>query len=132
MSIYLRSTREAAIVSIAAVLVACGGADGSAETSRAPERAGEVWEVDRVDDRAAAEGALLAYVSGLHVVVLDDDDAFAGMTRLRLADRDGGGRGLTLPNGTGAELVPAGEGLELKFPDGQTVPMRRQVPRPAR
>jgi hypothetical protein len=131
MSIHLRISRAAAITSVAATLVACGG-DGTAETSRAPERAGEVWEVDRADDRAAAEGALLAYVSGLHVVVLDDDDAFAGMTRLRLTDRDGGGRGLTLANGGGAELVPGGDGLELRFPDGQTVPMRRQVPRQAR
>jgi hypothetical protein len=132
MSIRLRSSRAAAVTSVAAALVACGGGDGTAETSRAPERAGEVWEVDRVDERAAAEGALLAYVSGLHVVILDDDDAFAGMTRLRLTDRDGGGRRLTLANGGGAELVPAGEGLELRFPDGQRVPMRRQVPRPSR
>lgn len=129
---HTRTSRFPPLVLAVGLIAACGGDGGAAETSRAPERSGEVWEVDRVEDRAVAEAALLAYVSGLHVVVLDDDDAFAGMTRLRLTNGDGGGRSITLANGVGAQIVPAGEVLELRFAGGQTVPLRRQAPRQLR
>lgn len=121
------------VLALLLVLAACGGEGGGEEPaiSRAPERAGEVWEVDRADDRAAAEAALLAYVNGLHVMVLEDDDAFAGMTKLRLANREGGGRTISLANGGTAELVPTGDALELRFANGPLVPLRRQAPREA-
>ena len=121
--------RDAHVITLAllAALAACGGGDdGAAATSRAPESAGEVWEVDRADDRAAVEGALLAYVTGLHVLVLDDDDAFAGMTRLRATAGADGARAFTLANGLGAELAPAGDALELRFSSGQVVPLKRR------
>ena len=128
-----RARAAAPLVALAALLTpialaACGG-DGAAEAVRAPERAGEVWELDRTDDGAAVEGALLAYVNGLHVMVLDDDDAFTGMTRLRATAGDGGRRAFTLANGLGVELAPAGDALELRFAGGQVVPLRRQPTR---
>ena len=124
-----RDRRQVAPLMVLALFAAaCGGDDAAvAAAARVPDD-GVVWEVDRPDDRAAAEGALLAYVSGLHVMVIDDDDAYAGMTRMRLTERAEGGRALTLAGGLGAELVPSGASLELRFADGQRVPLRRQAP----
>lgn len=116
------------------LLSACGGgASGDAPAAAAaPERAGEVWELDSADSRAAAPAALQAYVHGLHVMVVDDDEAYAGMTRLTGREADGG-RTYQLANGVEARLAPAGEGMALRFADGAAVRMRRQPERaPAR
>ncbi len=112
----------------AALTLGCGGSGGpNGDAARAPARAGEVWEVDRPDDRAGAPAALLAYVSGLHLMVLDGDQAFAGMTRLAARAKPGGGRTLQLSPSLEAELAPTVDGLELRFSSGETVPMRKKT-----
>lgn len=131
----MRPSRKSptALVTLAtlATLAACGdsGASGGAAAA-APARAGQVWEVDGAD-RAAAPAALLAYVTGFHVMVLDGSRAFTGMTRLEGQRGAEGTAAFTLANGLSAELKPAGDGMELRFSNGQAVPMRRQAPRPA-
>src|SRR6185295_19881854 len=67
-------------LSLLVAVLACGGA-GADDTARAPTRAGDVWEVDSANDRDAAQGALLAFVSGTHVLLVDGDDTYAGMRR---------------------------------------------------
>ena len=119
------------------LLGACGGApdraSGEAATAAAPARAGVVWELDSADSREAAPAALQAYVHGLHVLVLDDDDAYAGMTRLTGRAGDDGARTFHLADGVEARLAPAGERMALRFAGGAAVPMRRQPERaPAR
>jgi hypothetical protein len=112
----------------AAVLSGCGesaGGDGAA--ARAPARAGDVWEIDHADDRAGAPAALLAYVSGVHLMVLDGDDAFAGMTHLVAQPTPGGGRMIRISPTLGADLAPTADGMELRFSSGETVPMRKKV-----
>ena len=112
-----------------AAIVGCGGSGGEAGgAARAPAKAGDVWEIDRADDRAGAPAALLAYVSGLHLMVLDGNDAFAGMTRLRAQSKPGGGRTLQLSPALEAELAPTPEGMELRFSSGEIVPMRKKTP----
>jgi hypothetical protein len=116
----------------AACLTACGSSSdsgGSTKTVRAPSSAGDVWEVANPDERPAASGTLLAYVNGLHVFVLDGNDAYAGMSHLSAQRGPDGARILTLPNGVAVQLVSAGEGLELRFPGGETVPLRKQAER---
>jgi len=95
---------------------------------RAPATAGDVWEIDHADDHAGAPGALLAYVNGVHLMVLDGDAAFAGMTPLSVLSKSGGGRFLHLSPSLEAELAPTPDGMELRFSTGETVPMRRKLP----
>lgn len=114
---------------LATALLGCGGSGGGAdETARAPAKSGDVWEIDQEQDRAGAPAALLAYVSGLHLMVLDGDDAFAGMTRLTAEAKPGGGRMLRVSPSLEAELAPTAAGMELRFSSGETVPMRRKTP----
>lgn len=110
----------------AALLAGCGRGGGEAAVAAAPARAGDVWELDRAADRDAAPVALAAYVHGLHVLLLDGDDAYAGMTRLRAQRGDGGVRVLALGGGARAELVAGGDAYALRFADGSTIPLRRQ------
>lgn len=112
-----------------ALAAACGGGDGSGapEVARVPERAGEVWELDRAGDRAAAPAALLAYASGLHVIVIDDDAVYAGMTRLQAERRGGDTLALALPNGLAAHLIADGEARTLRFASGESIPLRRRA-----
>jgi hypothetical protein len=112
--------------SAALILSACGGGE-SGSVARAPARSGDVWELDRTEDRATAQAALLAYVNGLHVMVLDGNTAYAGMTRLEAAKGADGNQTLTLANGLKAELVRAGEAVELRFSSGELVPLRKRV-----
>jgi hypothetical protein len=113
--------------SAALILSACGGGE-SGIVARAPARAGDVWELDRTEDRATAQAALLAYVNGLHVMVLDGNTAYAGMTRLEAAKGPDGSQTLTLANGLKADLVHAGEAVELRFSSGELVPLRKRAP----
>jgi hypothetical protein len=121
-----RSPRFASVAAAALLLAACGGGE-SASVARAPARSGDVWELDRAEDRATAQAALLAYVNGLHVMVLDGNTAYAGMTRLEAAKGTDGNQTLTLANGLKAELVRAGEAVELRFSSGELVPLRKRV-----
>jgi hypothetical protein len=109
--------RRATVATLAAALLGCGGSGG-----------GDVWEIDNADDRGGAPAALLAYVSGLHLIVLDGDDAFAGMTRLTAEQKPGGGRSIALSPSLEAELAPTAVGMELRFSSGEIVPMRKKTP----
>jgi hypothetical protein len=71
-------------------------------------------------------GAALAYVNGLHVMVVDGNRAWAGMTRLEAESGVGGARTLHLDGGLTADLVNAGDGLELRFSTGERVPLRKR------
>jgi hypothetical protein len=109
-------------------LLALNGCDKAGDgraAATAPTRAGEVWTIDRAADRAAAPAALLAYVSGLHVMVLDGDDAYAGMTRLRAQSGANGARVFKLAGGGEATLTAAGDALDLRFASGESIPLRR-------
>jgi hypothetical protein len=115
---------------LALPLAACSGGDVSRNgTVSVPARAGDVWEADRAEDRVNAAASLVAFVNGLHVVVVDGDDVYAGTTRHRASTGDEGARALSLVHGLRAELVPVGEVLELRFSSGETLPMRRQPER---
>jgi hypothetical protein len=122
------------VTTVVTTLVAgCGrGGDASSAATAAPASAGQVWEADRAEDRANAPATMLAFVNGLHVVVLDGNDAYAGMTRLRVAPAADGKRAIPLSNGLGAEIVPVGEVMELRFSSGETLPLRRQPERTGR
>ena len=117
------------ISTLVAVAGCDGGADSAGAVARAPTRAGEVWELDGSVGREGSPAAMLAYVNGLHVLVLDGNDAFAGMTRLRAEKGPGGNRTFTLADGLTAELVPAGDAMELQFSTGESISMRRREAR---
>jgi hypothetical protein len=126
-------TRVAPAAIALLLVVGAGGGDGSqvAKAERAPARAGDVWALDSADDRRTAPAALLAYVSGLHVMVLDGDDAYAGMTHLEGTREPDGARRFRLANDLDARLVPADDRLELRFSTGEVMTMRKQDDRPA-
>lgn len=114
------------------VMAGCGGsrdAGAAGEAARAPARAGQLWATAQASDRAAAPASLLAFVNGLHVMVLDGDEAFLGMTRLSAERGADGARALTLGDGTVARLIRAGDDLELRFSTGETIPMKKQEAR---
>lgn len=108
-------------------LTACGGGGGGAGAGAAesaappPARGGEVWAVQNPDDRAATAGAIVAFVNGIHVMVVDDEQIYAGMTELTAKSGAGGGRTIAFPSGLSADLVPAGQGAELRFSTGERV-----------
>jgi len=111
---------------IAIVVAGCGrNGDGGKEVARTPSHAGDVWEADKLEDAAAAPATVIAFVNGLHVVVLDGSDVYAGTTRLSTTS-ESGGRALTLSNGLGAHIVPAGDAMELRFSSGERMTMRKQ------
>ena len=101
--------------------------EAGAPAVRVPARSGEVWEVDRPTDRATAPGAVLAFVTGLHVMIVDADQVFAGMTRLETTQGPAGARVVALGNGLSAEIMPAGDRLELRFSTGESIAMRKQA-----
>lgn len=120
-----------ALLLAVAALAGCGGDDereGAAGVAeRAPRSAGDVWEVVPSSDRRTAPAALLAFVHGMHTVVVDDDEVYAGMTK-RVGKR-GDGDALVVPLAAGLEasLVPADTLLALRFATGDTISMRRRV-----
>lgn len=115
---------------IVGVVAACdSGAESAQPVSRAPAKSGEVWELDRSVGREGSPAAMLAYVNGLHVLVLDGNEVYAGMTRLRAEKGPGEGRTLTLSDGLTAELAPAGDAMALRFSSGESIPMRRREAR---
>jgi hypothetical protein len=61
--------------------------------------------------------------------VLDGNEVFAGMTRFTTERGSDGGRSIKLANGLGAQLVPVGDSLELRFSTGETIPMHKQQDR---
>jgi hypothetical protein len=109
-----------------AVMIGCSGSGDSRGAVTPPSRSGDVWEVDSAADRASAPGAMLAFANGLHVMVIDGDDVYAGMKKLHLGAAAGGGRTLDLGNGETAQLVQTGDAYQLRFSSGETVRMHRQ------
>jgi hypothetical protein len=104
-------------------IAACGGGSGGEEGAAAPPpaRSGEVWAVQNPDDRAATAGSIVAFVNGIHVMVVDGDQIYAGMTELTTKQGAGGGRTIAFPSGLSADLVPAAKGAELRFSTGERV-----------
>jgi hypothetical protein len=108
-------------------IVACGKhGDAGASVAKAPSHAGDVWETDKASDRKAAAATVLAFVNGLHTVVLDGNDVYAGTTRFSTSADTAGGRTLALSNGLSASIDPAGDAMELRFSSGERVPLRKQ------
>ena len=103
-------------------LAACGeGGEESGAVTAPPARSGEVWTVQSPDDRSAVAGSIVAFVNGVHVMVVDGQQIYAGMTELTTKDGAGGGRTIAFPSGLSADLVPTGQGAELRFSTGEKV-----------
>jgi len=111
-------------------IAACGkNADAGGSVAKAPSHSGDVWETDKVNDRKEAPATVLAFVNGLHTVVLDGSDVYAGTTRYNTSADTGGGRVVALSNGLSARIVAAGDAMELRFSSGESVPLRKQTRR---
>ena len=119
------------LVIFAAGIGGCGRSGSGLEAVKAPPRSGDVWEIDRAAGRAAMPGAVLAYANGLHVMVLDGKEVFAGMTRFDAESRPDGAHAIKLPGGLEALLVPAGEEkMDLRFSSGESIPLlKRNLPK---
>jgi hypothetical protein len=72
-------------------------------------------------EQAAIAGSIVAFVNGVHVMVVDGDEVYAGMTELTTKAGAGGGRTITFASGLTADLVPSAEGAELRFSSGERV-----------
>lgn len=108
------------------LLLGCRGSRDAGSATPPPAHSGVVWETDDAGNRATAAATMLAYANGLHVLVLDGDDVFAGMTRLHSTARSDGGRSIQLANGLAADLVPSDDAMELRFSSGETVRMKKR------
>lgn len=87
-----------------------------------------MWELDRAAGRPDMPGAVLAYVNGLHLIVVDGNDIYAGMTPLKAEARSDGGRAIRLANGLEAVLTLDGpERMQLKFSSGESIGLRKKA-----
>jgi hypothetical protein len=120
-----RARRRAAAILLGAA-AACGGGSASDAPASAPTRSGDVWELDPAADRATANGALLAFVSGTHVLLVDGNDTYAGMRRTSGGKAPDGGQPLSLGGGIEATLAPAGEAMQLRFATGETLGLHKR------
>jgi hypothetical protein len=110
------------MASLALCLGACGGGtEAGGAVTAPPTRSGEVWAVQSPDDRTAVAGSIVAFVNGVHVMVVDGEQIYAGMTELTTKEAAGGGRTIAFPSGLSADLVPSGQGAELRFSTGEKV-----------
>ena len=100
---------------------ACGGGGEPGEATAPPSRSGAVWAVQNPDDRAAVAGSIVAFVNGVHVMVVDGNQIYAGMTELTTREAAGGGRTFAFPSGLSADLVSSPQGAELRFSSGERV-----------
>lgn len=124
-----RELPRALALILAAALAGCGSdgsGGGGGESVRAPASAGDVWEIAQPGDRATAAVSMLAYLHGLHVIVLDGDNAYAGMTRLRGERESDGAIVFTLADGSTATMTPEGDGMQLRFSTGETVALKKR------
>jgi hypothetical protein len=111
-------------------IVACGkNADAGGSVAKAPSHSGDVWEADKVSERKEAPATVIAFVNGLHTVVLDGSDVYAGSTRYSTSEDTAGGRDVALSNGLSARIFAAGDAMELRFSSGESVPLRKQTRR---
>jgi hypothetical protein len=74
-----------------------------------------------------APAALLAYVNGLHVVVVDGGDIYTGMTRRKATSMPDGGWELELGDGLTAELKPMGDAMQLAFSSGEKIGLHKRA-----
>lgn len=103
-------------------LSACSnGGAGDAAVSEVPKTSGDVWLVGPASDRATAPAALLAFVYGLHVAVIDGNDAYTGMTRRTVGKATGGAQTIPVSGGQSVSLLPEGDRYTLRFPGGETI-----------
>ncbi|HEY7189174.1 MAG TPA: hypothetical protein VH436_21600 [Vicinamibacterales bacterium] len=102
---------------------ACGGADKSAPGAVAapPSRSGDIWEIQAPAERTSVPGSIVAFVNGVHVMVVDGDQIYAGMTTLATKSGPNGGRTITFPSGLTADMVSGSQGAELRFSSGERV-----------
>jgi len=107
----------------------CSGSGDASGATPPPKSSGIVWEVDSASNRATAPGAMVAFANGLHVVVIDGTDIYAGMTKLPTEAAPNGGRVVKLSNGETATFTPSGAELNVTFSSGESVQMH---PRPLR
>jgi hypothetical protein len=114
------------IAASAVILAGCGGGGRGEPGSTAPPptRAGQVWEVQASEDRAYIPGSIVAFVNGVHVMVVDGDRVHAGMMSLATTEGAGGAKTITFSSGLTAEMVPSAEGAEMRFSSGERVPVR--------
>lgn len=114
---------------LAVLATACGGGGDGSVTAKTPRSAGDVLEIATPDDRATVPASVLAFVTGLHVMVRDGDRVYAGQTRLDLRPQPDGTRALQLGNGLTAQVIEEGDGFQLKFSSGESITMRKQPDR---
>ena len=104
---------------------ACGGGGADKATPGAvdapPARSGSVWEIQTPDERATVSGSIVAFVNGVHVMVIDGNRVYAGMTELAVKSGPNGGQTMTFPSGLSADIVPSGQSTELRFSSGERV-----------
>jgi len=110
------------------VLSACGGGDGAPGGAPAstPARGGDLLAIPAEASRESDEAAVLAFVHGLHVMVVDGGNAFVGQSRLA-GSRGEAGQVFDLGGGLSATLARAGEAWQLTFSNGTSVPMTQAV-----
>ena len=113
-----------AVAASAVVFAGCGGGGEPGSATAPPARAGQVWEVQPSGDRADIPGAIVAFVNGVHVMVVDDDRVYAGMTTLETKGGSDGAKTITFASGLTADLVPSAQGGEMRFSSGERVSMR--------
>lgn len=94
-----------------------------------PARSGDVWEIDGSVGRTASPAAMLAFVNGMQVLIIDGDDVFAGTQQVKSNRAPDGVRTLQLADGSSADLVPNGQAFELRFASGERIPLRKQAVR---
>jgi hypothetical protein len=113
-----------AVAGSAVAFAGCGGGAEPGSAAAPPARAGQVWEIQTSDERAYIPGSIVAFVNGVHVMVVDGDRVYAGMTPLATTSGSNGARTITFSSGLTADMVPAADGAEMRFSSGERVPLR--------
>jgi hypothetical protein len=121
-----RARISTSVLALLAAAGACGSDAAPQDAARAPARSGDVWVLGASNDRTQVTGALLAFVSGTHVLVVDGNDTYAGMRVTHGGKAPDGGQPLALAGGIEATLVPAGDSMELRFASGERLPLHKR------
>jgi len=119
------SDRVSRVIAVSAILLAgCGGNPEPGSATAPPSRSGQVWEVQASEDRTYVPGSIVAFVNGVHVMVVDGDTVFAGMTPLATKSGSNGAKTIMFSSGLTADMVPSADGAEMRFSSGERVPLR--------
>ena len=111
---------------VAAVNAGCSQDAGSRVAVSLPRRAGEIWEVDSAASQSSGAAALLAFVSGTQVLLVDGATTYAGMRVTDGGQAPDGGQPLVLSDGISATLAPREGGMQLRFSSGEVLALRRR------